>query len=313
MLQTNKHSFKKEERLDILSRTQNKSIFKTLLGNDNPYDEGNKFEYFNSNFPTFNYMETEKFGIIFTMKGGSSFIMNTLDSANLTVTPSTLSNDWHKVYHSVMRIEGEPVEVKGFEEFVKIVNGKSKKDLIIVTRNPVYKWFSGVYQEMEGEFHKSYAIRHLLKQKYKEETISEFLDDLSDPAFEEVSYAILKGAFESGRTVKWAHAKLYNEAYYNFLELNPKIDKSKLKIIDIDQPKGDLASLLGAYHPEILELRHTKSFATHRLTHERIFSSIVNNIINSKEPALHTEITNSLSHQYFYYLMLQKKYEKYFI
>ena len=154
------HNYRLDERVDIISKTENIGYLKSLLFGENILSEVNKFKFQNYNFNAVNYLETEKFGILFFMKGGSSLIMNTFDLLNLTTTPSTRNSTWPKLFKSTIRIDNKDVESEEYPEFVKILNGKSKKDLIIVTRNPIYKWLSGVYQEMEGEFERSQTLKY---------------------------------------------------------------------------------------------------------------------------------------------------------
>lgn len=312
MKKVSNHNYKKEERSEIISKTSNLEHFKVIFGHSNVYKEIDKFKFLNTNFYPFNYIETEKFGIIFFMKGGSSFIMNTLNLANLTTIDSTINKEWRNLFKKIIRIDNKDVESEYYSEFIKIINGKSKKDLILVTRNPVYKWASGVYQEMEAEYEKSRTIKYFLKEKYEKENISEVIDDLSDDEFEYLCYTLLKSSFQSGEGTFWGHTLLYNEVYYNFLELNPKINKSKLKIIDIDSPNGDLITLLSSYYPEILTLQHTNRFTSHRLQHEKIFNSIQKKI-QGNELTLLDHIIKKIQNEHYYYLMLEHKYGEYFI
>lgn len=313
MKRVSNHNYRLNERVDIISKTDNLAHIKQIIGPENILKEVDKFKFQNSNFNHINYLETEKFGILFFMKGGSSLIMHTLDLLKLTTTLSTRHSTWNKVFKSVMRIDNKDMESEEYPEFIKILNGKSKKDLIMVTRNPIYKWLSGVYQELEGEFERSQTLKYFLKQKYKGENIIEVLDDLTDDEFEEFCYVLLKTVFEDGHGTSWAHATLYNDVYYNFLELNPNIDKSKLKIIDIDSPNGDLLKLLSSYYPEVLSVPHSSAFKSHRLQHERILNSIEKRIIKGNEFALFNNIIKEIHNQHYYYLMLEHKYGKYFI
>lgn len=308
------HNYKKEERIEIISNTANLEHLKNILGGDFNINNPNKFKFENVNFYAPNYLETEKFGILFHMKGGSSLIMSILEKLELVTTPSTRDTTWPKLFKSLLQIDNKDIQSEDYPELIKILNGKSKKDLIIVTRNPIYKWLSGVYQEMEGEFAASRTLKYYIKQKNSNEDTSEIsIDKLSDEAFEEVCYTLLKSVFESGEGIFWAHALLYNEAYYNFLELNPNIDKTKLKIIDIDSPNGDLITLLSSYYPEILSLDKSSRFTSHRLQHQRILNVLNKRIFKSNEKALHKDIIKEIQNQYYYYLLLQHKYGKYFI
>lgn len=313
MNKISEHIHSSENRNEILSKTTNLEYLKHLLGGDIFDDDKGKFKFKNNNFVPPNYVETEKFGVLFHMKGGSSFISNALTLSNLITTPSTRYSSWPNVFKSVMRIDNMDSESEEYPEFIKILNGKSIKDLILVTRNPIYKWISGVYQEMQIEYGQSKTLKFFLKEKYKGVNISEKMDNLPDEAFEELCYTILKSVFESGGGSTWAHAMLYNETYYNFLELNPNIDKSKLKIIDIDSPNGNLTSLLSAYHPEILSLDYIKNFHSHRFHYERLFKIIRKRIFHGNEPTLLNDITKQLQTQYYYYTMLEHKYSEYFI
>ena len=305
------HNIPKEERENVLSETKNIRLIKNILGHDFPIaNDDDLLVFYNKNFKLPSYVETEKFGIIFTMKGGSSYITNILDDLKLSVVPSTLNSAWNHVFKSVMRIKNADIETTQYKEFLNIVNGKSKKDLILVTRNPIYKWVSGVYQEMEVEYKNSKTLRYFINSSGSKEIPSNEMDDLEDSEFSEFVFNVIKAAFDIGETSTWAHAGLYNEMFYNFLELNPNIDKSKLKIIDIDSQDGDLTDILSMYYPEIKMNSKSHRFSTHRNLHKRVLSGVQNKISHDSS-ALENDIKYRLSQDYYYYILLKHKYQKY--
>ena len=103
---------------------------------------------------------------------------------------------------------------------------------------------------------------------------------------------------------------LYNETLYNFLELNPTIDKTKLRIIDIDSPDGDLRKLISEYHPEVLK-EGVDAFQSHRDFYIRFLNSISNQLMNTSNKE-NKQIVNIMQRvvgqDYYYYTLIHKKY-----
>ena len=82
-------------------------------------------QVFNQSFPIPVYMETEKFGIIFSAKGGSSYIQNALDECNLTVIGPREPGFMQEFQNSMLIENKNPIVFPAFKEYHKMLTGKS--------------------------------------------------------------------------------------------------------------------------------------------------------------------------------------------
>lgn len=260
------------------------------------------------------YNETEKYGIIYTSKGGSSYINNTLKKYNLFEheNANEFADGFNKVFLSTLYptpLETEEEVPEKYSEFMSIVNGKSHKDLIIVTRNPMYKWLSGIYQEIEMEYQSSNILYGILQNDYDVVIDGKFPNKLSNEILEKIVYKYLLGVMYRNGKIANAHAALYNQTFFLFL-LNNKIDKSKLKILDIDDPECNMNKFFSSYNPEIIP--DDENFLwTHRPRHEHILKGILNN--ESSSIKIKQMIRNEVGTDFYYYSLLKEKFKKNFV
>lgn len=251
------------------------------------------------------YMETEKYGIIFTSKGGSSYITKTLTDYALFTDDSS---EFNNIFNSTLYPSNSKQSTsKKYNEFFSIINGTSKKDLIIVTRNPLYKWLSGVYQEIEMEYSNSNILYGMTQDEYKPNNNNS--DKLTKDLLEKLVYKYLIGTLYREGNITIGHMALYNQVFFLFL-LNNNIDTNKLKIIDIDDYESSINKLFNLYNPEIL-IDDTQGLWTHRTKHEHILRGLdlsVNNSINIKEM-----VKREVGIDFYYYSLLNKKFDKNFV
>ena len=297
-----------EDRNHILSNMTNTQMITQLFGFDiNDSVMGNDLM-----FPIPEYMETEKYGILFTSKGGSSYIMRTLKEYNLSehVDENEFANGFGPVFLSTLHPsstgKGTP---KKFAEFFSILNGKSKKDLIIVTRNPVYKWISGVYQEISMDYSKSNILYGMLQNDYKLNECETNINKLTDDILEKLVYRYLVGSLYRNGTVATDHAALYNQSFFLFI-LNNKIDMNKLKIVDIDDPNCNINKLLKSYNSEVI-VNKTDGLWTHRPKHEHVLKGVIDNLgssINIKDI-----LKREVGTDFYYYSLLKTQFDKNFV
>lgn len=295
--------YKFSERKDLISK--DKGEINSLISNifDVPK---NSLIYENPNFVSPVFYETDKLGIFTYMKGGSSLVTTLLNQYEL-------GNKEHKqdifsdVFYESMGFDKDidSKEKIKFNEFYKILDGTSEKDLIIPIRNSCKKWVSGVIQELKFEYNNSPLLKRMLG-KGSVYHISE----LSQDNINELVLNKMKNLQVSENGLVEGHHMLYNETLYNFLEFNPNIDKTKLRIIDIDSSDGDLRKLISEYHPEVLK-DGVESFQSHRDFYVRFLNSINNQFMNTsnKENKQIADIMKRVVGQdYYYYTLIHKKY-----
>lgn len=305
-------NYPSEEREDLI--LNDKNHIDNMIHNVFGVNSEEPLKYQNQNFIAPTYSETDKFVILTYMKGGSSLVETILTDYNLKTSKNQRFNN---VFYDSMGLyyEDTPLDKKYFDEFYKIINGESEKDLIIPIRNSYKKWISGVIQELKYEFNSSPILRRILAQdKYLKNSVLKLrIDDLSEDDVDVLITSKLKNLHEADAFIE-GHHHLYNETLYNFLELNPNMDKSKVKIIDIDLPSGDLRKLIGEYYPEVLEdVKH--SFQSHRDFYEKILNVLRNYFMggnikhDNPDKKIIEKIRNIVGQDYYYYTLIHRKYK----
>jgi hypothetical protein len=253
------------------------------------------------------YYETEKFIMLATAKGGHSYITALTNQNNLLVNDRVFLNDSIKKYGDFINIppipfvDGIPDEI---QEYYNILNGKSKKDIIIVTRNPIAKWMSGTIQDMDAIIDDSPIIKEFLFYKKDVDKRQEILNmQLS------LIPKYLQHLYNESGTLLHGHAKLYNEYFYQLIQLN-NIDKNKLYIVDIDNPEHDLYLVFKKYFPEIPNNDTTENYWTHRLKFGQLFQNLKLTLTEAKVPRIvATTLEKELDRDYQWYKILLQKYK----
>ena len=265
---------------------------------------------FSSHGVSVEFFETSKFILLCTQKGGSSYINTALSENNLFVhNPEQAKEIFHKFnnFIDLLHVDYANMDIPEVAlEYSKILQGKSKKDLIIVTRNPILKWMSGVVQDLDGLVHSAPVLRKLINYEvdyidYEQSTLNLQKELLIDFLIER---------FESEGTTAYAHSKLYNVLFYQLLSVNSNIDKNKLYLVDIDNPNHNLADVLKRYHPEIQKTEKHKSYWTHRHKHDYLFSDFQDRINERQlEIPLIESIIKDITFDYQWYLILLANYK----
>lgn len=294
-----------DEREDIILNTSpenfkdNKHSFISNIHND-------ERNYNNVMFFGPDVWETSKFFIIVTSKGGSTVTESIVLDNNLSL--KKMNPDLMQSYKYFTNIENKYSEVdmdNEFIEYFKALNGKSKKDIILVTRNPIIKWMSGIIMDMELIIHNSPIIKKLLdvphdddKNVYNLNILRSFL-----PKY-------LNELWETRSSFLDRHSHLYNEHFFQFLTLNKGINLNKLHIVDIDNSNHDIVEVIRTYYPDIKETNSTKHFWTKRDKHEHIFFHLENYLQknNFNEPII-KRLEKEISNDYKWYRILLKTYE----
>lgn len=296
----------------IIDETQNVESLKKLLGNLPLSYEENLLEFVPRTLNAPLYNETDKFGILFSPKGGSSIIENILEDYNLSVLSEFSDKKWVSNYFSFISAKRRESSIyKTWNEFRDICDGTSKKDLIIVIRNPIYKWLSGAWMDINLEVETSKILYPYLKEKYSLEKIDGD-NHLSDEAIQDIIFKYLKESIDSGELACNTHGSLYNESFFNLLT-NNNISKDKLKIIDIDDGNVDLIDVFQKFYPQIQRSEADKLFWTMRGVHKTIIDGLVTEIGNQNDKLYSSILRNELHRDLYYYTLLKEKYKNNFI
>jgi hypothetical protein len=270
----------------------------------------------------FEYKETEKFGIIVFGKGGSTVTNNTLEYNKLSTFDLGEGGRNQKIINFFQDNQcfiDEPCEELKFPEelegFKSILNGTSKKDLLIVIRNPIKKWLSGLIQELGKELESSMIASSFLSEAnrininslddiYKSEHISE---EEKSTIYAELSHKFLKMAIFRHGTSQIDHMKLYNESLFLFLN-NNKLDLSKIRIIDLDSENSDLVEVFKKYYPDLKTNDNIDNFWSHRKLWD-IFSNKLSYTLKNNDNGIYQIIKNEIERELYYYELILKKYK----
>jgi hypothetical protein len=291
-----------ENRKDIITEFKNR-IFKNDVFLSNIQIEKN---YTKPNMVYIEYWETEKFILLCTAKAGSSIISHIMDENKLNIIPmKTLTTKITEYYNDFFNIETEYIENeidKDCLEYYKALNGKSKKDIILVTRNPIYKWMSGVVEDLNQSLNKTPFIKNLVQYEKSDDA---WVNQLN--LYKELLPYHIQNMWEDSSSIARQHSQLYNENFFYFLTVNNKIDLKKLHIIDIDNENHNLIEIIKAYYPEI---KWGNKFSTHRLNHEFLFKNLHSYLSekNISEPIINL-IKKEISNDYKWYKILLKIYK----
>ena len=117
-----------EDREYVLKETQNVDVIKSSLGHDFLIgDDENIFHTSNQYLSIPIYNETDKYGILFTSKGGSSLIEGVIEQYNLSVLNEFSDRKWMDTFKNFLSAERCERDLKVWKELGLISEGKSKK------------------------------------------------------------------------------------------------------------------------------------------------------------------------------------------
>lgn len=272
--------------------------------------------------------ETQKFFIFASSKGGSTITSKLLESLDPTydTNKKNLENLFFQINEGFVHFNKEYDEIdKSLKELYSALNGKSKKDIIFVTRNPVYKFFSGVIQDVSTDI--PTFLPQLMNLDTKGFDIHSdphsFIDNLFEGRVQmdeevktemmsKIVAAFLKSRYQTRGSCVLGHSKSYNELYNKIIDSSPKIDKTKLWFIDIDNPKHDLVKLFQKYYPEIKLDKDSDRVWTHRPKWDSVFGNLLQYFDNSDYKVILNSIHKEVLNDYYYYKLLQNKYHNNF-
>lgn len=310
------NNYDKNIRNELINLNDNKRIANQVI--PDLYNV-NLFEYV---YPhPFEYKETDKFVIFTASKSGSTIINRLMDDNNLSL--HDLGNGGHRgdinrcVLDHVNFINGYDEKIpliSELSEMKKIINGTSEKDLIIIIRNPIKKWMSGVIQDIGEQIEESHLIRGFIRNQYGYTltSIPDIVDnksltyqEKSDILSELVTYFVSGRVLDKG-TTQYNHMELFNEIFYMFLN-NNSINLSKLKIIDIDSESGDIIELFKSYYPD-LKLPRSWRYWTYRDIWKIMFSEF-KKMMTKNDKGIYQLVKRELGRDMYYYNLINENYK----
>jgi hypothetical protein len=232
----------------------------------------------------------DNFFVIYHEKGGSGWIRNNVATRedNINHLAKGFGYQWDK---SLNHFDNPKENTSG--EFRKLVSGTSNKDFIIVTRNPQNKFLSGVIQDFKY-YHK--------------------IEDMNQKTLTDFFEIYLRGEGNNGTAQTWeqkigtlsqAHMTMHNETYYNFLENNPKISKSKLILVDLDKESNRLEAVFAKYFKT--DIDEVYPYGLKFGLYEDVKECILN-----LNPKLKEIVAQTIGRDYYYYKKLKDKYHNNF-
>lgn len=265
---------------------------------------------------------TDKMFVIYLPKLGSRYLSNRLKNVDYTEKPLDTEN--FKDYF-IGNGGGDCINLKDMHDFI---NGTIEKDVIIVYRNPLSKFMTGLSQDfqvtlcdrevfnpllklliisnydfnIDSEYNQ-YVISHMADSNregqepdnkahwiIKENRYSNLLRNLFKHFIKDI---IRSGSIDSTHRSQWMWK-------VNEILSNPKINLNKLTLVNLDNEDHNYGELITRYHgdenvdvPNSMQNKH--------------YNNIASEIIN-ENPELQSSIT--LSHSadmYFYHKLLQHK------
>lgn len=210
-------------------------------------------------------LDTPKALFLYTFKGGSTFIENSIikpsreNEVNLKIKGPINGKNLKFKLHTMTIDDNVRLDNDGdcvLQELIKSSKGKSKKDLIIVTRNPIIKWISGILMEIQINVKKD-LNEHRDFTKIDDGVLSNYI------------IKFLKKNYELSYSYSPGHCVLFNKFFYLLLTSN-NIDKSKIKIVDLDNKETNFSSILMRYYPEI-EPHLQKNYWTQSNNYDKLF------------------------------------------
>lgn len=272
--------------------------------------------------------ETKKFFIFTSSKGGSTITQRLLKllDPKYNTRNKNIEEIFFQVYNGFVNFNKKYDNIdESVKELNLALNGKSKKDIIFVTRNPVAKFFSGVIQDVSTDIptflpqfmkldHNGYDIT-AHPQNFIENLFSNKVNIDIEHKMDimgKIVSSFLKGRYQRKGTCVIGHSKSYNELYNKIIDCNPNIDKTKLWFIDIDNPKHDLVKVFQKYYPDIKLNSQVETVWTHRPKWDSVFGELNTYLDNKEHKQILISITKEVLNDYYYYKLLQVKYNKNF-
>lgn len=266
---------------------------------------------FNNNWV---FLETEKVMFLYSSKVGSSFIRNSIVEPNNARLVNIVNNGPVDI-KPLLKFKPFTLEPNieecdfSVSELVKFLNGNSKKDLILLIRNPVMKWISGVVMDMRNNEITSPLFHAVLEKAYNRDFRGLGFEDLPEDILSELTYFYIRDIVKKEGRVDNGHSRFFAESnYLLFSEHIDTINLNKLKIFDVDELGVDLGDVITEYYP-ILKDYVQKDYWTQRTLWNKLFSEFVTHISNRNDNLLMDKIQDGVYKDYSFYKMFKQKFK----
>ena len=242
-----------------------------------------------------NMIETDKLIILFDLKSGSTFLGNTF-----------LENDYS---HSLVQIDLLHPENKSTSESLNsIFTGNSSKELLIIHRNPIFKWLSGTFQDVVHSIEDNVFALNFICDKYNLSRHITQLNQLPVHVIGELMYEYLLSILSKNMLPVQGHSRDINLSMYTILD-NPMLDKSKIHSFDLDDTTINLEKFLHQYHPELIDLDKPATPWSHRKKWAGIYGYLINIIQNDNNYKLFATINEILAKDFIFYNKIKNRLE----
>jgi len=264
--------------------------------------------------------KTKKLLFIYAAKHASAFLNDLLFKKIYTKAPLSegMADLIFEPFSSKISLSddfgGGELGIENAKEFLNLTKDKSKLDLIITVRNPIYKLISGLLQDLQNQVNSNYVLSGLVKSQYGIEFNNQTdIGELPADIISELLYKYVMELFTQTGSLKSTHSTLLNEVTYNLLEEYPNLPKNKLKIIDIDDIHSNLGDTISMYHDEISSKWKKNLFKSHRPKWIPLLKSLEKVVKEKYDWNSFLKILKTYCYQdYFYYLKLKEKYKECF-
>ena len=262
-------------------------------------------------------VETDKFFMLFSSKNASSIIQKVFCETEYNVFDEDISFGDGRIYSefgNMLMFNDKKVKYDILSELKLILDGKSKKDLIIMTRNPMYKFLSGLVMELTTEFQNSDILSYKVFGHSKQNIHNGFgfndkIKNIEVSILAELLDDYFSNRFMNRTMPPQNHFTLYNETYSHILS-NYNVDTSKVKIFDIDNPESNMGSLFGSYYPELANHEKLNNFWTQRELHSVLLDALSEMRDSPTGSMAWERIQSDIYSDYFYYQLLYQKFPK---
>lgn len=265
-------------------------------------------------------LNTPKVMFLYTSKGGSSFIRNTIVEPNNRNEVDINKNTKLKPINCGDDLKFKPfsfdIDLKNssdeFSEFDKFLNGKSKKDLILLVRNPSIKWISGIIMDIKNTNYNSITYS-LLEKAYGVDLIGTDFDEWPENIISDLTYIYIKNQISSYRDIDPGHSRLYSETNHSFFSYHKhRMNLDKFKIFDLDSVDENLLDVILSYYPELK--KHTVDlYWTQRTQWKSMFGKVMNSIQREQQYELIERIRAGVYRDYHYYKLMERDFKNNYI
>jgi len=289
-------------------------LFPGVLNEDEPHNYNN---FFSSPWV---FLETNKVMFLYSSKGGSSIINNLIiqphnDTNEIKISDKPklkhiqVHEEKHLVFEDFTLDIKECENTKDISELSRFLKGNSKKDLIVLTRNPVLKWISGVTMDIRDS-EKTPIFHAMLEKHYGKSFRDKEFDQWPDEVIADLAYFYVKNQLGKCGRVDVGHGKFFNEQTYNlFTYHKDSINLNKLRFFDLDNLDVQLSDIILEYYPELKPFVGD-AYYTQRTTWVKTFGNFFNYVSEYDGDNMLERIQTSNYRDYHFYQMTKKVFKE---